>query len=124
VTGEDSADGVRELRVTVLNRPMKIACFDSGADLDGAIKVLNETFQNMERIYGLKFRCTPSALDTSTWMLTGALNLAHRVLCLEREAALQARDLEEPLFKLLESIPDDVIPNGPYTSANRPPSVE
>jgi len=124
VTDENKADGVQELHVMVLNRSLKIACFDPVMDLDGAIKVLNETFQNMERVYGLRFNCTPSALDTCTWILTGALNLAHRVLCLEREAALQARDIEGPLFKLLESIPDDVIPNGPNTSANWPPPVE
>lgn len=124
MTAGNMADGVQEHHVMVLNRPIKISCLDSGMDLDAAIKLLNETFQDMEKLYGLKYECAPSALDTSTWMLTGALNLAHRVLCLEREAALQARDIEEPLYKLLDSIPDDVIPNGPNTSANRPPPVE
>jgi cell division protein ZapA (FtsZ GTPase activity inhibitor) len=124
MTAENLADGIQELHVMVLDRPMKIACFDSGMDLDAALNVLNETFRDMERLYGLKYKCSPSALDTSTWMLTGALNLAHRVLCLEREAALQARDMEEPISKLLDSIPDDVIPNGFNTSDNRPLSVE
>jgi hypothetical protein len=124
VTAENLADGIQELHVMVLNRPMKIACLDSGMDLDAALNVLNETFRDMERLYGLRYKCPLSALDTSTWMLTGALNLAHRVLCLEREAALQARNMEEPLSKLLDSIPDDVIPNASNTSANRPLSVE
>jgi hypothetical protein len=124
VTPENLADGVQVLHVMVLNRPMKIACLDSGMDLDGALNVLNETFREMERLYGLQYACSPSALDTSTWILTGALNLAHRVMRLERKAALQARDLEEPLSKLLDSIPDDVIPNGPNPSANPPQPVE
>ncbi|MDR2561249.1 MAG: hypothetical protein LBC63_05720 [Holophagales bacterium] len=118
------ADDAQEYQVMVLNRPIKVACLYSGMDLDAAIKLLDETFQDMERLLGLKYERALSDLDTSTWMLTGALNLAHRVLCLERKAALQARDLEEPLSKLLESIPDDVIPNGPNTSANWPPLVE
>jgi len=124
VTDDNLAGPVQEISVMVLNRPMKMACFDSGMDLDAAINVLDETFRNMERLYGLRYKCSPSALDTCTWMLTGALNLAHRVLCLEREAALHARDMEEPLSKLLDSIPDDVIPSGPKPSDNRPLPAE
>ena len=124
MTDGNMAGGTQEYQVMVLNRPIKIVCLDSGIDLDAAIKLLDETFQDMEKLYGLRYECAPSDLDTSTWMLTGALNLAHRVLCLERKVALQARDMEEPLSKLLESIPDDVIPNGPNTSANWPPLVE
>jgi hypothetical protein len=121
---EKMADGHHERLVMVLNRPMRIACLETDEDLDAAMVTLNETFHDMEKIYGLKYNSSPSALDTSTWILTGALNLAHRVLCLERKASLQVRDMEEPLSKLLDSIPDDVIPNSPNSSSSNPLSAE
>jgi hypothetical protein len=40
----------------------------------------------------------------------GALNLAHRVACLEREASQKTQDLEQTLSKLLDDVPDDAKP--------------
>jgi phage host-nuclease inhibitor protein Gam len=85
---------------------------------------INETFRNMEKLYELKYNSSPSAQDTITWLLMGALNLAHRVVCLEREAAMQTRDLEEKLSKLLDDVSDYAVPNNSTTDGGRPLPME
>ena|GEM_PF-466172 len=101
----------RELSLQYQDRTLKVACQVPFQDLEAAKEVLDKTFQDMESLYELRWKCSPSELSTSTWLLVGALNLAHRVMCLEREATLQTRDLEEKLSKLLDDVPDDAIPN-------------
>ncbi len=66
----------------------------------------------MSRAYELRWGCPPSAQDTSTWMLMGALNLAHQVVRLEQEASQQTQDLEQTLTKLLDDVPDEPLPPG------------
>jgi len=92
------------------NEGDKEAAATAGQELEAAEAELEKTFQSMENLYGVTYKGSPSALDTSTWLLMGALNLAHRVVRLEREAATQTRDLEERLSKLLEDVPDDAAP--------------
>jgi len=75
------------------------------------VAVLEDTFRDMERAYELRWGIPPSALDTSTWLLMGALNLAHRVARVEREASQQTQDLEQTLTKLLDDVPDDSNPS-------------
>jgi hypothetical protein len=67
----------------------------------------------MERAYELRWGCPPSALDTSTWILMGALNLAHQVVRVEQEASQQTLDLEQTLTKLLDDVPDETPDPGP-----------
>ena len=103
---------------------LKLVCQNSSADLDAAKEVLDETFRDMERQYELRWNCSPSMLSTNTWLLVGALNLAHRVVRLEQEANLQTRDLEEKLSKLLDDVPDDAISDKAATGFDRPMPVE
>ena len=83
------------------------------AALARATARLEQTFRDMERAYELRWGCPPSALDTSTWMLMGALNLAHQVVRLEQEASQQTQDLELTLTKLLDDVPDEPSAPGP-----------
>jgi cell division protein ZapA (FtsZ GTPase activity inhibitor) len=78
----------------------------------------------MEQAYELRWG-NPSALDTSTWLLMGALNLAHRVARLEREASQQTQDLEQTLTKLLDDVPDETHPSpGPLFPGESPSGGE
>jgi hypothetical protein len=108
-------DRLREAAFRFCEKSHGVVCLDEAHDLDAAEAVLEKTFRDMEGLYGLICRCSPSALDSSTWLLMGALNLAHRVVRLEREAATQTRDLEERLSKLLEDVPDDAVTAYPHT---------
>jgi hypothetical protein len=101
----------QELSLQFQNRAFKLASQVPSQDLEDAKELLDKTFQDMEREYELIWKCPPSLLGSSTWLLVGALNLAHRVARLEREATLQTRDLKEKLSKLLDDVPDDAIPN-------------
>jgi hypothetical protein len=96
------------------DRQYEVLCLDEGHDICAAEALLEKTFQDMEGLFGLICKSSPSALDSSSWLLMGALNLAHRVVRLEREAATQTRDLEERLSKLLEDVPDDAVPTLPH----------
>jgi hypothetical protein len=116
MTQPDLDHCLQEFPFQVLNRSVNVICLEGLKDLEATKEVLNHTFNDMERLYALKCNCSPSALDTSTWLLLGAINLAHRVVRLEREVGLQTRDT---ISKLLDSIPDDVYTNVPATDADR-----
>ena len=120
----DSDNSPLELDFEFQDRALKVVCQVPPQDLGAAKEVLDKTFRDMERMYELKWKCSPSALGTSTWLLMGALNLAYRVVRLEQEANLQTRDMEEKLSKLLDDVPDDAIPNDSATGINRSLPVE
>lgn len=101
-----------EVCVDVLGRSMRIHSSVDGAILSRSTALLEQTFRDMERAYELRWGCPPSALDTTTWMLMGALNLAHQVVCLEQAASQQTQDLELTLTKLLDDVPDESLPPG------------
>ncbi|MDR0499428.1 MAG: cell division protein ZapA [Holophagales bacterium] len=124
MTKLDADNNLRELYFEFQDRVLKVACQVPPQDLDAAKEVLDKTFQDMEMEYELRWKSSPSALGTSTWLLMGAINLAHRVVCLEREATLQTRDLEEKLSKLLDDVPDDAIPNDTTSDFSRLPPME
>jgi cell division protein ZapA (FtsZ GTPase activity inhibitor) len=100
----------KEVQLEILGREVKIQTSAGPEDLPKAVTILEDTFRDMERAYELRWGNPPSALDTSTWLLMGALNLAHRVACLEREASQKTQDLEQTLSKLLDDVPDDAKP--------------
>lgn len=108
MTQSDLDQNLQEINFRILNRSLKVVCLVEPDCLEATKEILDKTFDDMERLYALKYNCSPSALDTSTWLLLGALNLAHQVVCLEREATLQTQD---NISKLLDSIPDDVFTN-------------
>ena len=124
VTCLNLTNDLTEIDFQFQGKTHKVLCLGQDWDIKAAEKTLNDIFQDMERLYGLNCNCPSSALDTSTWLLMGALNLAHRVVCLERKATLQTRDMENPLSRLLDSIPDDVIPDDPITDFSLPVSAE
>jgi hypothetical protein len=74
--------------------------------LPAAQGILEETFQAMEAECRVRWGSVPEGLDTPSWYLLGALNLAHRVARLEREANQHTQDLEQTLSKLLHDVPD------------------
>jgi hypothetical protein len=102
-----------EVWVDVLGRSLRVHSSADGPALARATARLEETFRDMERAYELRWGCPPSALDTSTWMLMGALNLAHQVVHMEQAASQQTQDLELTLTKLLDDVPDEPSAPGP-----------
>ncbi|GEM_PF-359446 len=101
-----------EVQVDILGRSMRINSTVDEATLSRSTALLEQTFRDMERAYELRWGCPPSALDTSTWMLMGALNLAHQIVRLEQAASQQTQDLELTLTKLLDDVPDETLPPG------------
>ena len=101
-----------EVRVEVLGRTLRVHSSADEVLLSRSAALLEQTFRDMERAYELRWGCPPSALDTSTWMLMGALNLAHQIVRLEQEASQQTQDLEQTLTKLLDDVPDETLPPG------------
>ena len=99
-----------EVLLEVLGRCIPIQSSARPEELSQATVILEATFRDMERAYELRWGVPPSALDTSTWLLMGALNMAHRVARLEREACQHTQNLEQTLSKLLDDVPDDAKP--------------
>jgi hypothetical protein len=97
--------------VEVLGRSVRIHASAPEEELARAQAILEETFRDMGRAYELRWSVPPSALDTSTWLLMGALNLAHRVARLEQDKSRQTQDLELTLTKLLDDVPDEENPD-------------
>ena len=99
--------GSTEVQVAVLGRLLRIQSSAAPEDLQKATAILEDTFRDMERAYGLRWGVPTSALDTSTWLLMGALNLAHRAARLEQEQSRHTQDLEQTLSKFLDDVPDE-----------------
>jgi hypothetical protein len=106
-------DGKESTLVEVLGRSLRLETQVDDATLQRTLATLEETFRDMERAYELRWGCPPSALDTSAWLLMGALNLAHRVVCQEQAASRHTQDLEHTLSKLLDDVPDELPASGP-----------
>jgi cell division protein ZapA (FtsZ GTPase activity inhibitor) len=98
--------GTRPVTVTVQGRSLQVQT-DQAETLAAAVRVLEETFQDMDSQCQLRWGSVPKGLDTPSWYLLGALNLAHRVVCLEREANQHTHNLEQTLSKLLNDVPDE-----------------
>jgi cell division protein ZapA (FtsZ GTPase activity inhibitor) len=75
--------------------------------LDEAVRVLESTFQAMDSQCQVRWGSVPKGLDTPSWYLLAALNLAHRVVHLEQEANQHTHNLEQTLSKLLNDVPDE-----------------
>ncbi len=103
--------GAHPVRVEILGRNLEVRSAVPEGELRSAIRALEATFQDMESACAVEWGHAQPAADSHAWLLLGALNLAHRVARLEREATQHTQDLEQTL-KLLEDVPDD-IPNHP-----------
>lgn len=96
------------VELNLLGRSMRLTNLADPDDLAKAVEVLEQTFRDMEGAYRLKWGCPPAAVDTSTWLAMGALNLAHRLVRVEQDATRHTQDLEQSLSKLLDNVPDDI----------------
>ena len=112
ILNEATPIGPGELRVEVLGHPLRVHTQEGEESLAQAVALLEQTFRDMEQAYALRWGGLPSALDTSTWMLMGALNLAHRLVRSEQEASQHTQDLEQKLTKLLDDVPDEPLAPG------------
>jgi cell division protein ZapA (FtsZ GTPase activity inhibitor) len=106
MTSPSPLPGPRPATVTVLGRPLQIQT-DQLETLASAVRILEETFQDMDSQCQLRWGSVPKGLDTPSWYLLGALNLAHRVARLEQEANQHTHNLEQTLSKLLNDVPDE-----------------
>ncbi len=113
ILNEVTPAGPGELRVEVLGHTLRVHTQENEESLARAVALLEQTFRDMEQAYALRWGGLPSALDTSTWMLMGALNLAHRLVRSEQEASQHTQDLEQKLTKLLDDVPDEPLAPGP-----------
>jgi cell division protein ZapA (FtsZ GTPase activity inhibitor) len=100
----------RRVTVEALGRSLELYSTAKPEELDSAIQVLEQSFQDMEDVARLTWGQAQTQSDSSAWLLLGALNLAHRVARLEREANQHTQDLEQTLSKLLSDVPDDTPP--------------
>jgi hypothetical protein len=97
--------GTRPASLEILGRTLQIDT--ERPELLGAARgLLEATFQAMEAECRVRWGSVPEGLDTPSWYLLGALNLAHRVVRLEQEANQHTQDLEQTLSKLLLDVPD------------------
>ncbi len=98
----------REVELRVLGRDLRILTDEPEEALAAAVQTLERTFQAMEEASRLKWGHARAATDTPSWLLLGALNLAHQLSRREREATQHTQDLELTLSKLLQDVPDDI----------------
>ena len=98
--------GAQPVSVTVQGRPLQVQT-DRPENLAPALRILEDTFQDMDSQCQLRWGSVPKGLDTPSWYLLAALNLAHRVVRLEQEANQHTHNLEQTLSKLLNDVPDE-----------------
>jgi cell division protein ZapA (FtsZ GTPase activity inhibitor) len=98
--------GTRPREITLQGRSLQVHT-DQPEELDRAVKILESTFQDMDSQCKVRWGSVPKGLDTPSWYLLAALNLAHRVARLEQEAHQHTHNLEQTLSKLLTDVPDD-----------------
>ena len=111
--------GPSERHVAVLGHCLRIQTQEPDDVLARAVALLEASFRDMEEAYRLRWGSPPAALDTTTWVLLGALNLAHRVARLEQEAAQHTQDLEQTLSKLLDDVPVEPSDDPPLIRVGR-----
>ena len=70
-----------DVSLEVLGRQLQVSTAINNEDINKAVAILESVFYDMERAYEEKWGMAPSAFDTSSWLLMGALNIAHKVLC-------------------------------------------
>jgi cell division protein ZapA (FtsZ GTPase activity inhibitor) len=98
--------GVRAATVSVLGQELQVQT-DRPETLAAAVRILEDTFRDMDSQCQVRWGGVPKGLDTPSWYLLGALNLAHRVARLEQEANQHTQNLEQTLSKLLNDVPDE-----------------
>jgi len=98
--------GTRPVTVMVQGRSLQVQT-ELSESLEPAVRILEDTFQDMDSQCQLRWGSVPKGLDTPSWYLLAALNLAHRVARLEQEANQHTQNLEQTLSKLLSDVPDE-----------------
>ena len=107
-----------EVTLEILGRQLRVNTVVDPEGVSVAVAILEDTFRDMERAYELRWGVLPSALDTSSWLLIGALNIAHRVVNLEKEACQHNKNLEYTIDSLLSDVPDETIRPSDHTPTN------
>lgn len=98
----------------ILGRTYRIHSEADPELLARSVARLERTFRDMEGAFELRWGRTPKGLDSSTWLLLGALNLAHQAERLELEADRHTQNLEQTLSLLNDDVPDPLpAPAGP-----------
>ena len=110
----------KDVTLEVLGRQLRINTAVNPEEISLAVAILEKTFHDMERTYELRWGILPSALDTSSWLLMGALNVAHHVVRLEREARQHTQNLEHTIDSLLSDVlvPDESAHPSSHTLLN------
>jgi cell division protein ZapA (FtsZ GTPase activity inhibitor) len=98
----------REVQLRVLGHDLRILTDEPEEALEASVRTLERTFEAMGEASRLKWGHARAATDTPSWLLLGALNLAHQLSRREREATQHTQDLEQTLTKLLQDVPDDI----------------
>ena len=104
--------GAGPVTVTVQGRSLEIQT-DQPEALSAALRILEGTFQDMDSQCQLRWGGIPKGLDTPSWYLLGALNLAHRLVNLEQAASQHTQDLEHRLQQLLHDVDEPILPTNP-----------
>lgn len=103
----------RRREVQVLGQTLQVATADPEG-LAQAVARLEQAYQDMGEAVRLHYGSAPATVDTRSWLLIGALNLAHRLVHLEQAASQHTQDLEERLQRLLHDVPDEpILPSNP-----------
>lgn len=91
--------------IQVLGQTLQVATEDPHL-LGQAVETLEKTFRDMESACRVHYGHAPAVVDTRSWLLLGALNLAYRTARLEQEASKHTSDLEQRLSRLLQDDDD------------------
>jgi cell division protein ZapA (FtsZ GTPase activity inhibitor) len=98
--------------VTVFGQTFQVATADPEA-LARSVELLERGYQDMAEAVRLHYGSAPATVDTRSWLLIGALNLAHRLVNLEQAASQHTQDLEHRLQQLLHDVDEPFLPSNP-----------
>lgn len=96
-----------DVLIELLGRQLRVDTIVNIEDINKAVFIVESIFNNMENFYAAKWSTPPSALDTSSWLLIGALNIAYRIVCLEKETCQNNQNLEHTISKLLADVSNE-----------------
>ena len=103
---------MQRLEVQVLEQTLQVATNDPEG-LARSVEYLERAYQDIAEAVRLHYGSAPATVDTRSWLLIGALNLAHRLVHLEQAASQHTQDLEQRLQQLLHDVDDPILPPNP-----------
>ncbi len=103
---------LKRLEVRVLDQTIQVATADPEG-LARSVEYLERAYQDIAEVVRLHYGSAPTTVDTRSWLLIGALNLAHRLVHLEQAASQHTQDLEQRLQQLLHDVDEPILPSDP-----------